>query len=123
MKRLVLVLAVSVAAFSIICLAQDTSNPRVVIDGAKISQESEAAGISFKRYIEKMNLMVLAEEGPLRPTVITLGFDMPGFAQKGDKLWETRIMYCWSRLRAIVWLNPYTGETFWLIGPWTKVER
>jgi len=53
--------------------------------------------------------------------VMKLGFDVPGFAKRGDRIWECQLCriggFC---TRAVIWVNPQAGKTFFLADMFEK---
>jgi hypothetical protein len=43
----------------------------------------------------------------------SLGFDVPGFAQAGDRVWEVRV-HERGALSAVIWVNAETGGSRFL---------
>lgn len=92
------------------------------IEGAKVPTCQEAQLVGLRAYVEKMKCVLSAYEGDT-VQMITLGFDVPGFGAKGDKVWEYRVEQMIPldfppRLRAVLWIHPDTGKIHYLIGPW-----
>ena len=119
-----IVTVLSVAANS---SALDTTNtnvqrPPLVLEGAKVSTEAQAKELAWKSYIGLMlkNHGISATESVRVVETITLGFDVPGYAKKGDKIWETRVIDMMSGLRAIIWIHAESQQTRFLISPAVK---
>lgn len=89
------------------------------IKGTEISSEAEARQFARDSYTRKMGTRLMAEEGIRQIDVITLGYDVPNFADRGEKIWEARVMAFFDReLRAILWINPRTEKVHFVCGPW-----
>jgi hypothetical protein len=90
------------------------------IKGARVASEIDAKRIVLKSYINKMRSNVSATEGPTVFAIVRLGFDVPGFAAKGDEIWEARVIELVGgyELRAVLWVNPNTEKVHFVIGPW-----
>ena len=94
------------------------------IEGTKVATEAQAKDLAFESYLKKMNSKVLATELVHGIQVITLGYDAPDFAGKGERLWEAHVMTLNQELRAIIWVNPRTEAVRFLCGPWeSKVDK
>lgn len=110
---------VLIASTSVMGINIDQST--MIIEGAKISQAAEAKQIARNMYSRKMGLKLMAEEGVQNISIITLGYNVPGFAQRGELIWEARVMAFFDReLRAILWINPKTEKVHYLCGPWDE---
>ena len=92
------------------------------IEGAKVSTENEASEIAMKAYFHKAG-GILALEGHGVPSIITLGFDIPDFGEKGDKVWEVRFHHMFWELRAILWVHSETEEVYFVIGHWIENSK
>jgi len=46
--------------------------------------------------------------------VTTLGFDIPGFAKRGDRIWECCLCCGFGGVRQFIWVNPKAGKAFFL---------
>ena len=91
------------------------------IEGTNTSSEAEAKQIARDNYADKMGISLMAEEGVRRISIITLGYDVPDFAKRGEVIWEARVMAFFDReLRAILWINPKTEKVHYLCGPWDE---
>lgn len=98
--------------------ANSISTP-LIINDVNISTEAEARQIARDSYTEKMGTQLMAEEGVRQIDVITIGYDVPKFAERGEVIWEVRIMAFFDReLRAILWINPRTEKVHYVCGPW-----
>lgn len=92
------------------------------IEGAKVPTCQEAKLAGLRAYMEKMKCVLSAYEDDT-VQMLTLGFDVPGFGAKGDKVWEYRVEQMIPldfppRLRAALWIHPHTAKIYYLIGPW-----
>jgi hypothetical protein len=103
---------------SSVAMSRDLTALPQQIEGTKISTEFEAKHIASDSYLKKMQLMVSATESMSDIDIIKLGFDMPGFAGQGKKIWEVRVRTIEGDLRAIIWINPNTGRVYFVTGPW-----
>lgn len=74
--------------------------------------------IVVNEYMIKMKLKVLATEGVREIRPIKIGYDIPGFAKKGDKIWEARIETLEGDFRAIIWINLPNSKPYFVVGPW-----
>jgi hypothetical protein len=91
------------------------------IEGAKLSTEIGVRKFAFQKFIERMKAKVSAQEGVSAVSIVVLGFNVPDFAQQGERVWEVRISQLEGQLRAILWIHPQTEKVYELIGPWEKV--
>ncbi len=108
-----------VAGCVMLCSARDLSAPMVKIPGAKVETEFAAKRLAFDNYIKKVKGNVSATEAVREVTVIVIGFDVDGFAKRGTQIWEARVTDK-QALRAIIWVNPLTGEVHFVCGPWEE---
>jgi hypothetical protein len=104
-------------------MADDSPVKTLEIKGAKIASEQEAKKVALHNYVKKMQLNILAEEGVDDISIIKLGFDVKGFASKGDKIWEVHVATDGDELRAIIWVNSKTGDAYLVVGPWIAKEK
>ena len=102
-------------------LGNDMGRSSMTIEGTIISQAAEAKKFASNIYASKMGVKLMAEEGVQNISIITVGYDVPGFAQRGELIWEARVMAFFDReLRAILWINPKTEKVHYLCGPWEE---
>src|SRR6188768_3069662 len=68
------------------------SEQSLKLTGVKVTTEAQAKELVFKQYISLMlkSRGISATESPQLASIETLGFDMPGYAKKGDIIWEVR---------------------------------
>lgn len=101
--------------------------PPFQIEGAKVSHEADAKRIAFEHYIKKMKTRVLAEEGVQKISVFKLGYDVPGFAAKGDIIWQASVktlaLGLESKLRGIIWVHSKTEKVHFVTGAWENLEQ
>lgn len=96
------------------------------IEGVKVANQSDAKKIAMKCYNEKMGAERLLNAGSLSNddakeiSVSTLGYGVADFSNKGERVWEVRIMTNDNRLRALLWINPYNEKVHFIAGPWKK---
>ena len=121
MKRIVIMCCLVGMASSALC--RDLAVPPLQIVGAEVSEQNDAKHIAFDGYVKKMRAQVLATESVQNISVITLGYDVPRFASKGDRIWEARIMTIEQELRAIIWVNPKTKAVHFVCGSWGVEEK
>ncbi len=100
--------------------ARDLSATILEIKGAKVATQAEAKQIAFDHYTKKMKANILAIEGVKGISIVTLGYNIPGFASKGDKIWEIRILTIENELRSILWVHSETGKVYFVIGNWDE---
>ena len=104
-------------------MGRDLAAKPLQIEGAKVSAQADAKRIAFEAYVKKMRAEILANEGVQDMAVVTLGYDVPGFAPKGERIWEVRVLTIEGGLRAILWVNPRSEDVHFVCGPWkTKAE-
>lgn len=85
----------------------------------RTSEEKIVRKLANEAYANKMGTQLMAEESVQCITPIFLGYDIPNFAQRGEMLWEARVMAFLDReLRAILWINPFTEHIHFVCGPW-----
>lgn len=92
------------------------------IEGAKIATAGEARHFAFKQYVKRLKGNILAEETVRQTTIVKMGYDMPGFANKGDLIWESRVLTLEDELRGIIWVHPSTERIRFVIGVWDESE-
>lgn len=112
-----------IAIFSIVLIcsnlvANDLSRSRLEIKGVKVSKESQAKHIAFREYVKKMQLNISATEGIREISIAEMENDIQDFAEKGDIVWETKVLTFEGDLRAIIWVHPQTEEVYFVIAPW-----
>jgi len=98
--------------------SRDLTAPPLKIDNASVSTEMDAKRLAFDGYVKKMKAKVLATEGVRDIEIITLGWDVDGFASKGQRVWELRVKTINDELRSIIWVHPDTRDIHFLAGPW-----
>ena len=104
---------------------QQASNAvRQEIQGALLAQEDDARHVAIEAYFTRQGGLLATESEVL--SIVTIGFDIPGFAKKGEKLWEIRFTDMGSNgvqrlLRAILYLHPNTSAIHAVVGPWTEI--
>lgn len=101
-------------------MGRDLAAKPLQIEGTKVSAQADAKRVAFAAYLKKMKIEILAEEGVREReiTVVTLGYDVPGFASKGERIWEARVLTIEGGLRAILWVNPRSEDVHFVCGPW-----
>ena len=104
-------------------LCRDLTAPPLRMIGAEVSEQNAAKHIAFDGYVKKMRAQVLSTESVRDISVITLGYDVPMFASKGDRIWEARVMTIEQELRAIIWVNPKTKAVHFVCGSWGAEEK
>ncbi len=120
MKRIIMCCLIGMASS---VLSRDLAAPPLRIEGTEVSEQNAAKHIAFDGYVKKMRAQVLSTESVQNISIITLGYDVPKFASKGDRLWETRVMTIEKELRAIIWVNPKTKAVHFVCGPWEAEEK
>lgn len=98
---------------------RDLKKPPLELKGAKVSTEAEAEELAWKQYITRMLKPrgISATEGPRVVAIETVGFDMLGYAKKGDAVWEVRVIDFVSGLNAIAWVHSETKAVKFLLLP------
>ncbi len=112
-------------AMGINAMSRDIDAMSPQIEGTKLPTQSDAKRVAFAAYMKRMQLEILAEEGVREReiSVVTLGYDVPGFAAKGERIWEARVLTIEGGLRAILWVNPRSEDVHFVCGPWkTKTK-
>jgi len=84
------------------------------IQGAKVSTEDQAEKIGLEAYFKRMGGLRALQTAKV-VSINKLDFDMKGFAQKGDKVWEIRIVGLSRELSAVIWVHSQTAKTFFLV--------
>ena len=93
------------------------------IPGTMLSQEEEAHRVALKAYFALQGGVSATESDVI--SIVTIGFDIPNFAKRGEKLWEVRFTEMGMNgvermLRAILWIHPETSAIHALVGPWME---
>lgn len=103
----------------------DSGEPAMPLEitGAKIASEEQARHFAFKHYVERMKVNILAEESVRTVAIIKVGYDISGFAKKGDLIWDTRVLALENELRGIIWVHPGTEKVLFITGAWDQRER
>lgn len=104
-------------------LCRDLATPPLRIEGTKVSEQNAAKHIAFEGYVKKMRTQILSTESVQNISVITLGYDIPMFASRGDRIWEARVMTIEQELRAIIWVNPKTKAIHFVCVPYFTEEK
>ena len=104
-------------------LGRDLTAKPLRIEGAKVAAETDVKRLAFSAYVDKMPLGILASEGVQDFAIVKLGYDIPGFAAKGERIWEARVTADLDELRAILWVNPRTEAVHFVCGPWDSVKK
>lgn len=88
------------------------------IQATKISTYEQAEQLTAEHYKQKMNLSAMDKELVINPQKITLLYDVSGFAKNEETIWEAKVITIERSLRALIWINPRTGQVRCLTGPW-----
>jgi hypothetical protein len=80
--------------------------------GAKVSNPGEAVDLAIRAYFARAGGM-RALQSAQTVGAASLGFDVPGFAQAGDRVWEVRV-HERGALSAVIWVNAETGGSRFL---------
>jgi hypothetical protein len=90
------------------------------IDGAKIATEDDAFQIASNAYTRKMvtTAGLRADEGVSAISTITLGFDVPDFAKKGEVVWTATAADQLGAFRGLMWIHPNTEKVVFVVGAW-----
>jgi hypothetical protein len=115
-----LVLAVNGASLAQPRLAPGAAPQPRLPPGAAVETEGKARELAFRAYVEKMKLRILAEEGITHAGLLTIGYDIPGFARRRDPVWEVRIETLSVETRALIWVHAHSGRVLFVIGPWER---
>lgn len=100
------------------CLVgDDPLPPEETIEGAIVESESQARRLAMDSYLIKMQGDISATDMIFDPVIILLGYNIEDFADRGIKLWEARVTDH-GETRAIIWINPFTEEVYFVCGPW-----
>lgn len=93
--------------------------PPTVLQGALVATEAKARELAWHSYVLSMG----GEPGALDKDRVqgiacyTLGANVLDYAQKGEKVWEVRIVDASADLRAIIWVHSATREIKFLVSP------
>jgi hypothetical protein len=80
--------------------------------GARVSDPGEAVDLATRAYFARAGGM-RALQSAQAVGAASLGFDVPGFALAGDRVWEVRV-YERGTLSAVIWVNAETGGSRFL---------
>jgi hypothetical protein len=86
---------------------------RLTIEAAVVSTEDQAKKIALDAFTKRMG----GKRGLQTAKVVSvheLDVDIKGFAKKGHKVWEVRIVGL-RRLNAIIWVHSETAQTLFLV--------
>jgi len=103
-----------------IAFGRDFKAPPLVLKGAKVSTEAQAKSLAENQYFSlmlKRHRGISATESARVVGIETVGFDMPGYAKKGDVVWEVRIVDFVSGLNAIIWVHSESQAVKFLLLP------
>ena len=118
---MVLIMVIQVNGERILTLEELREMDSLSIPGMKVSQASDAVRIADKMYSNKVR-GIMANEGAGHISIITMGYDVPGFCTIGDVLWEVRVhsrdVNGSNLLRSIMWIHPQTENVYFICGPW-----
>jgi len=115
------IIIVCCVVLGVLAMGNDLATSPLRFEGTKIPSGAEAKRLARDSYVNKMVTRLTAEEGVHYMTVITLGYDVPDFAKRGEKIWEARVMaFFGSELRSIIWINPRTEKAHFVCGPWEE---
>jgi hypothetical protein len=92
---------------------RQSKDPPLKIEGAKVSTEDQAEKLATEAYFRKMG----GKRGLQTAKVVSvneLEVDIKGFAQRGDRVWEVRIVGL-RGLKSVIWVHAGTGQTLFLI--------
>lgn len=89
------------------------------LKGAKVATEAQAKELVWKQYVTLMSKRrgISGTEGPRVIGIETVGFDMPGYAKKGDAVWEVRMIDFVSGLNAIALVHSESQAVKFLLLP------
>lgn len=113
-----MIIILCLMGLSAIAMARDLTAPVLKIEGTKVASQAEAKRLAFDSYVKKMKVNILSTESVQEITIIKLGYEILGFASKGELLWEARVKTLAQELRAIIWINPRTEKVYFVSGPW-----
>ena len=111
----------------VICVGKIAAAGETPVDGfdttpkfkdAKVESGIAARVLADKQYVLKMESHVLANEGIHSVSIVKLGYNIPEFANKGERIWEVRVLAYQDEMRSIIWINPTTAKVRFLTGPW-----
>lgn len=106
--------------YSVSTHSRDFKAPPLVLKGAKVSTEAQAKSLADNRYFSlmlKRGRGISATEGARVVGIETVGFGMPGYAKKGDAVWEVRIIDFAGGLNAIIWVHSESQAVKFLLLP------
>lgn len=84
-----------------------------------VTREGMAKEIAYVLHLSKMVDQddVLIKDSPEQAHLIRVNFNLPNFAEKGDLVWQVRVMNL-GQLRSIIWIHTKTADAFAVAGPW-----
>ncbi|MDO8735084.1 MAG: hypothetical protein Q7K21_08015 [Elusimicrobiota bacterium] len=120
MKKIIFVTILLLSLVMCVSISKeiDLAKPKKIIKGAKVEQELQVKHIASDEYFKKMKFKILADEGIRDISIVKIGYDVDGFAKKGENIWEARVLTLNGELRAIIWVHPNTGKVYFVTGAW-----
>jgi hypothetical protein len=99
---------------------QRIGNEPLRIEGAKLATQGDAAKIAIGFYDQKMigGPGLSANEGVQAMSTIKLGYDIPGFANRGEQIWTATAMTQNGEFRGLMWIHPNTEKVLPIVGAW-----
>jgi hypothetical protein len=82
------------------------------LPGARVSHPGQAVDLATRAYFARAGGM-RALQSAEAVGAASLGFDVPGFARAGDRVWEVRV-HERGTLSAVIWVNAETGDSRFL---------
>ncbi len=96
------------------------------IGGARVSTPNEAKALVSREYhkLHGARYGLRSSQEYSSAALLNLGYSIPGFAEKGDRIWEVRTAL-WGQgggpqIKSLSWVNPHTGAVRLLTGVWEE---
>lgn len=95
-------------------------DPHLKFDGAKVASPVDVKRVAGAHYYSKTRSLD-AQERIGNISIIDLGYDVPGFAAEGDRIWQAYVLRSRPRpnmLLGIIWIHPETEKVHFVTGFW-----
>lgn len=123
MRELIAMVCVAVFHGAVFAGELGWTAPPIEIPGAAVASEADARRAALAAYVKKTDFAVSATEGTGQAGIVRLGFEIRGFAEKGEPIWQVPIRAIGMELRAIIWINPRTAKVLFVVGPWMTGDK
>ena len=87
---------------------------RLTLPDATVASESQASQIAMKAFTAATSGLSATESFPV-DYIVRLGFNLPEFGRKGDKVWQVRVWDMANGTTGLIWVHADTGNARILI--------